>query len=372
MKRSDTVTSKFLNIKRADWPLQKDFIADWDFLYEKTPHASVFCRLEWILSGIEIYGLHEEVAPYRFYDENNELQAIGIFHILKEKGRFSTRTIFRTIDNNSQKIVPLLAANKEHMTQAILTLRETLGQRIDYFDFFKLEGQNDDLAELKGYLQEVNIPYDLKTFNEQPQFLLQTSWENYLELRTQGHRKKIRRYTRKLQEEYDDYKFIRLQTPNDFSAYGEQQVMDEIMELFCCGWQYSALQKESDNAYNQLMEFYQLISQRFMPLGLLDICLLKADGNLLAFELNLCEKGSVYMLFGSYNPDYADWSPGNAILSEIIQDSFKQNYHSIEFGGEYLDYKKLWTKDFSYSYHLRIYGKTIRSRIKTYMRAIKK
>jgi CelD/BcsL family acetyltransferase involved in cellulose biosynthesis len=95
----------------------------------------------------------------------------------------------------------------------------------------------------------------------------------------------------------------------------------------------------------------------------LDICLLKADNTLLAYELNLIEQGKVYMLFGTYNQEYSQWSPGNAILSEIIQDSITQKYCRIEFGGEYLEYKKLWTKDSTYSYHLRLYGKTLRSKI---------
>jgi len=89
--------------------------------------------------------------------------------------------------------------------------------------------------------------------------------------------------------------------------------------------------------------------------------MLRADGTLLASELNVCENGSINMLFGSYDRRYAEWSPGNAILSELLQDSYRRGDRCVEFGGEYLEYKRLWTKDAVDSYHLRMYGRTLRA-----------
>jgi CelD/BcsL family acetyltransferase involved in cellulose biosynthesis len=73
------------------------------------------------------------------------------------------------------------------------------------------------------------------------------------------------------------------------------------------------------------------------------------------------------MMFGSYDREYAQWSPGNAILSEIIQDSLIRGYSCLEFGGEYLEYKKLWTKEFTCSYQLRIYGSSPQATVKKWI-----
>ena len=70
------------------------------------------------------------------------------------------------------------------------------------------------------------------------------------------------------------------------------------------------------------------------------------------------------MLFGTYNQEYARFSPGNAILSEILQDSYSRGDRIVDFGGEFLEYKKLWTKIAAYSYHLRIYGNTLKAKVK--------
>jgi CelD/BcsL family acetyltransferase involved in cellulose biosynthesis len=223
------------------------------------------------------------------------------------------------------------------------------------------------LEELAEGFDRAGLPYEIEPFNEQPQFDLSLSWDDYLMERTQGHRKKIRRYTRLLQEEYPDYQFIRLRTPQEFETYGMDKVLEEIIGLFKKSWQSTYLHEHGNREIN-LCDFYIRVAKTFGPLGLLDICLLKADDTLLAYEFNLYEEGSLYMLFGTYNQEYSEWSPGNAILSEIIQDSIKRKYCRLEFGGEYLEYKKLWTKQSTNSYHLRIYGKTLRSKIKRLIR----
>ncbi len=99
-------------------------------------------------------------------------------------------------------------------------------------------------------------------------------------------------------------------------------------------------------------------------MGMLDVSLLEADHTLIAFELNLCESGNVSMLMGTYNQEYANYSPGNAILSEILQDSYLRKDTIVDFGGEFLTYKKLWTKLSINSYHLRIYGNTLKAKLK--------
>lgn len=73
------------------------------------------------------------------------------------------------------------------------------------------------------------------------------------------------------------------------------------------------------------------------------------------------------MLLSTYDPEYAKYSPGNAILSEILQDSFLRNDMIVDLGGEYLSYKKLWTKASTNSYHLRVYGNTLKAQLKRWL-----
>lgn len=128
-----------------------------------------------------------------------------------------------------------------------------------------------------------------------------------------------------------------------------------------------ALKSVEVQRFDYLKEFYTRIARKFIPLGLLDLCLLEVDSTLIAFELNLCEAGNIFMLLSTYDPEYAKYSPGNAILSEILQDSFLRNDMIVDLGGEYLSYKKLWTKASTNSYHLRVYGNTLKAQLKRWL-----
>lgn len=361
--KSTNLNSISLTAIPAAWPLTDDFRNDWNNLSSHLEAVSPFCMLEWIETGIQIYGGNDRILAYRFCDKEGTLHAMGLFRETREKGKSLPYTVVRTIEYNSQRIAPILASSAVIMAEALKALRNNSAIRPDYFDFYKLEPAVliDDGNSVSDHLSALKVPYTIQVFNEQPQFILKDSWVEYLAERTQGHRKKIRRYTRKLQEEYTDYSFIRLRTPEDYASYGIEKMLDEVIALFKRSWQAEKMLEEDSSTMDRLITFYRSIAEKFIPLGLLDVCLLKADGSLLASELNLCKSGIVYMLFGSFNREYAAWSPGNAILSEIIQDSYASGYSVIEFGGEYLDYKKLWTKNSVQSYHIRIYGKTLRA-----------
>ena len=350
----------------AEFPLDDCFRNQWLALWEESPYHSPFNRLQWIEAGIELYGSNKEVLPIRFFDQSGALVSIGIFHVVEERGKVGKHKVIRTIEYNSQRILPVLAKDSATMAKALHSLYLYYPHSIDYFDFYKLDPLGDGLSDLQKHLESIPLEFSCSTFNEQPKFLLNLSWDDYLAERTQGHRKKIRRYTRKLQEEYSDYQFLRFRTEEEFEAYGIEPLLSEIMQLYCSGWQGEALAQEG-GALELLTTFYRRIALVFIPLGLMDICLLKGDNHLLAFELNICDRGVVYMMFGSYDREYAQWSPGNAILSEIIQDSLIRGYSCLEFGGEYLEYKKLWTKEFTCSYQLRIYGSSPQATVKKWI-----
>jgi CelD/BcsL family acetyltransferase involved in cellulose biosynthesis len=327
-----------LRAELATWPLDSAFRSQWDGFIGSNPHISPFCRLEWMELGIAVFGKNERILPYRFLDTQGKVRAMGLFQLGKEPGKLFPRTVLRTIEYNSQRINPFLTSDPNIMAAAIIALTETVGEPIDSFDFFKLDPLDGALQEVSVLLRKQGVSHELREFNEQPYFPLDGSWVEYLSERTQGHRKRIRRYTRKLQEQYGDYRFTRNQQPTDFPQSDMTVVLDEVMSLFDKSWQADALDKR--DALYDMKRFYTGVAETFLRSGTLDL------------------------LFGAYDRDYADWSPGNAILSEILQDSYLKGYRRVEFGGEYLDYKKLWTKISSCSYHLRIHGTTLKATVK--------
>ncbi len=230
-----------LHVKLAAWPLDESFRDDWKTLYESMSTSSVFCRLEWLEIGISMYNCVAQILPYRFFDTAGELQAMGLFRLEKEPGKFMANRVLRTIEYNSQRIVPIIAANISTMADALCALTYSPGFRVDYLDFYKLDPMGTGLQEITAALSTAGISCTAEIFNEQPQFRLETSWDTYLAERTQGHRKKIRRYTSKLKENFPDYTFTRLRDPQDYAVFGTERVLALIMDLFDRSWQAEAL-----------------------------------------------------------------------------------------------------------------------------------
>jgi CelD/BcsL family acetyltransferase involved in cellulose biosynthesis len=181
--------------------------------------------------------------------------------------------------------------------------------------------------------------------------------------RTQGHRKKIRRYTRKLQEAYPDYQFTRIRTKEEFSAYGVDRCLDEMELLFMKSWQAEKLKKIGENLDQLYSTFYREIFLKFYQLGMIDLATIYADGRLIAFDMSLNLQGHIYMVYGAYSLDYQERSPGTANLVEILKSGLEAHDVVLEFGGGFLQYKRIWANDEQNSYHIAIASKTLRGRI---------
>ena len=355
-----------LKAQLCTWPVDDAFRADWDHFLNDLPCPYPFNRLDWIENVVSCYLADEgtEILPFRFVDEQGQTCAMGIFQRVLEQAFPGNRVVIRTIDNNAQRIVPLVSPSPEMTAMALKALVKWGGRRVDYFDLFKLDNHESYLQTVDSLLKQQQVEVSLTTFNTQPRFMLVDDWTTYLSRRTQGHRKRIRRYTRKLQEAYDDYQYIRLRSPAEFEAYGIDRAFSEIADIYFLNWDINSLPEGEQERLKALCGFYERIFRTWIPAGLCDLNLLKANGDLIAFDLNIAERGSVFMMVGTYHPDYASRSPGNAIFCEEVQDSFSRSEHVLEMGGEYLEYKNLWAKESVDSYHLRLYGGTLRSRIK--------
>jgi hypothetical protein len=109
---------------------------------------SVFCRLEGLEVGIDIYNCTAQILPYRFFDADGQLQAMGLFRLGKAPGKFTVNRVLRTIEYNSQRIVPILAVSISNMAKAINALVYHSGLHFDYLDFYKLDPMGTGLEEL--------------------------------------------------------------------------------------------------------------------------------------------------------------------------------------------------------------------------------
>ncbi len=355
------------NLEICSWPPDDTFKAQWTDLFQKTSYNSPFNCLEWMEAGVSVYNDSSPIYPMRFTDENGKLCGLGLLRLVYETGRFDTYRSLRTVDFNSQRITPLLTYDLETMKEAINTLTFKFPQKVDSFDFYKLDSMDTNLDNLVKVLDKIQIPAKVVVFNEQPVINLDTSWDEYLARMSQGHRKRTRRYPRNMLKAFPDYRFIRLRGQDDFEEYGKELLRSQIFEVFHKSCQTEYVQVHGIDHIEKMKSFYEKIFNAYISKNMIDICLIFADEKIIAYDFNLIQDQILYMFSGAYDPDYFKWSPGSTLLSESIKDSYERGDLRIEMGGDYLDYKSLWTKETINSYSMRLYGNSFKAKVKKWI-----
>jgi CelD/BcsL family acetyltransferase involved in cellulose biosynthesis len=74
------------------------------------------------------------------------------------------------------------------------------------------------------------------------------------------------------------------------------------------------------------------------------------------------------MLVGCYDPEWQRFSPGSLLFAAWAADSLARGDMVLEFGGDHLDYKEHWATERVQSHHLRLFGRTPRGRLKSWLR----
>ena len=359
-----------LRVIHEDRRLSRDFRRDWNRLHQKTPKANCFTSLEWIEPGIRLFTSRDDsIHPLRFVNAVGETVAMAIHGKIKEPGRFGKIKCWRTLDFNAQRITPVLAPDGERATDALLALYEEVAPTVDRFDFFKLDGLDGDIQHLCNALRARGLDLSLNPFNEQPRILIPSPAPEGFQFRGATTRKRFRRLERKMEKDLGlgDVRYQRICRPDEMT----EDIWAAVKSLFLNSWQAQAIEESPGTTAATSWEFYESTARLFCEQGKLDLSLLYAGDQLQAYDLNIRDDQTVYMINGCYDEAASPYSPGSILLHAALRDSLERGDRIIEMGGDHLEYKGQWTQDKETAFHLRIAGGTPRAKFKTKLRRLR-
>jgi CelD/BcsL family acetyltransferase involved in cellulose biosynthesis len=102
--------------------------------------------------------------------------------------------------------------------------------------------------------------------------------------------------------------------------------------------------------------FYRSVVDWARDRGGLRLFAYRFDGRALAVLLGLEDHGTLYLLKGGYDPAFAPFSPGRAVLGAAIAHAFRSGLRRIEFGGGTEAYKLVWTRTVTERLEVRGYA----------------
>ena len=151
-----------------------------------------------------------------------------------------------------------------------------------------------------------------------------------------GRRSDLRRMLRRA-EKYGKVSF-RVLTPTleDLPA-----LFDTAMQIEAAGWKGETQTALRDDplARNFFEQYARLATQS----GILRIAFMDIDGRAVASQIAVECGGAIWLFRIGYDETYADCSPGNLLMMEVIRYASRQKLKSCEFLGKAEAWTRMWT-----------------------------
>jgi CelD/BcsL family acetyltransferase involved in cellulose biosynthesis len=119
--------------------------------------------------------------------------------------------------------------------------------------------------------------------------------------------------------------------------------MQDALRIEAAAWKGTAGTAMISNP--RVARFYTQLANRTALLGSLRLVFLRVGGKRIAFNYVLEIEGVLYGLKIGYDPEYAEYSPGNMLRSLLLDDACTRGCAEYDLLGSSEEWKLAWTKD---------------------------
>jgi CelD/BcsL family acetyltransferase involved in cellulose biosynthesis len=122
----------------------------------------------------------------------------------------------------------------------------------------------------------------------------------------------------------------------------EAAALEDVIALERLGWK--GARGTSIAGDQRLRGFYRAVAAWSADRGILRIATLRLDGRPLAALLGLQDAGVLHLLKGGYDPAFAEASPGQLLLQDVLAGAVGDGLARVELHGDAEPYKSVWTE----------------------------
>jgi CelD/BcsL family acetyltransferase involved in cellulose biosynthesis len=188
---------------------------------------------------------------------------------------------------------------------------------------------------------------------------LNGTWSDYFQSRSTRFRKTLRNVENRIKRlgaiRVDCYKGERL-------SAGDLQ---KLFDLSASSWK--SAQGIAITSNRLRMHFFEKIVRDREVRDSVQIWFLHANDAPIASEIQVVDGSTVYALRSDYDEQYAEYSPGVYLQSEILKSLFRDCYETYNFGIGLNEYKERWTDSQQAMMTFRLYNHSLYSRLLRYV-----
>ncbi|MEX0794969.1 MAG: GNAT family N-acetyltransferase [Pirellulaceae bacterium] len=310
----------------------------WDRLHRQTPGATFFQTWEWLATTWRHFGRPQKLRLMMIY-EGDEPVGIVPFCVREETYRVGKlRVLSYPLDDWGPFYGPLGADPVRYQELALDHVMQT-ERDWDMIDLRTIREQDPNFAQIDAAIRQRDATAFIRPRMEVPVIQLEGTWDDYLASQSRNWRRNMKREKQRVEEvgtlEFVRYRHVAGET---FSTDHCRGMFDECQQVAERSWQAdSSLGAAfcSPRVKPVLRDLHMTAARK----GMLDVNLLRLDGEPVAFLYNYVCQGQVYALRSGYDANCPAQSLGTVLLAEVIRDSYLRGDRLINLGPGTQDYK---------------------------------
>lgn len=336
---------------------------DWRWLYDRTDVAP-YCGFEWFRDALTLTPEPRNVG-FCVCLLHGDAGPVAVVPLQIVRGLFATHVTFLA-DGQA-------AADTCLITPAARGLRpvqracQWVGDHHcawDYCLFRKVMAGSlvhEELAAL-GQAADSADRVETRSIGANVRIELPESWAAYAAGLSSAHRQNIARRSRGLAK-LGEVRFERHGLTPGASGAALQRAMEDALAICRRSWQGSSEHGRAICDDDQ-EAFFRGVCRTEAAMGQLDLSLLYLDEKPVSFIWGMARRqlGSIATL--AFDPAYESVSPGLVHMARYLEDSIDRGFHAIDFGHEFSDYKRRWSKSGEELFEVTYYSRPRLSRLK--------
>lgn len=220
------------------------------------------------------------------------------------------------------------------------------------FDFI-LSGSDTDIY-LEHFLKKKCLPYCKKEASSSPYIPIAQSWEGFYKNLSSKFRCNLRRYEKRFKEKY--LMQVCLETDKPLA-----ETLDNVLSVSRKTWKFKTKTALASNIEN--MRFYSSLADIARTKNWLNIWLLYAAFEAVAFTYNLNYKNKTYVLKNGFCENFAAFAPSKLVSFFAIKHSFETEKTEYEWLGDKQEFKSEWTSLCKQHYKYWLFSQTAKGKL---------
>lgn len=328
----------------------KKYYPKWDKLFNSR-ECEASLSLDWTQALLET---HLQDARFFLLILRGSTEILGIVPLCIRKVRkfgLSLLTLIPISEYFNTHSDLLLTNSSEELIELLLQSLSNLKYKWDIFRMNRFVETNPILDRIACNLKR-NSDFNFDIRRAEPSFFIQlgNSYSDFLEKKSANFRHKLKSVVKKIYS-VGDVSFLRIQ---DFRKFSD--AYDIILSIEKNSWKHQ--HGTAITCSEKQREFYRSLGQSAFNKGWFRLCILKLNGNPIAFEMGLVKDKKYYGIHGSYDEKFKKENPGTVLFARFIEDLFDDGIKEYDWFGEPFEFQRRWTDKFRWHKSLLIYNNT--------------